>query len=152
MTAKTETATLRIERTMKAPAERIYRAYLDRTKATAFFAFDPALVEYDRLEPKVGGLFRYTMRQPGGGWSQAYTGKFLELTEFTRIRHTYAFETDMPAMKTPMEIRLILAEGKGGTKVTFEQYGIPAPIPVDKATAGWKQGIERFVRIVESGA
>lgn len=151
MTQKNETATLKLERTMEAPAERVYRAFLDPKALETFMSPEGTTTRYEKLEPKVGGAYRYVMEYPGRG-GQAFEGEFLVLDEFTRIRFTYRFVTDMPEMQTPMEIEVMFAETDGGTLVTFRQYGIPSAIPVEGARQGWDKMMDALSRYVEQDA
>lgn len=150
MKPKTATKSLKLERTMKAPAERIYRAFLDRYAGSKFRAPHGYSAEFTTFEPRVGGRFAYTVRgvaDPEGG---TLSGVFTALVEFTRLAWREGFDPMPPGMEGEQEVTVTLAEKSGVTKVTFEVSGIPHMIPVDSAGRAYAQQLDLLTLLVES--
>ncbi len=148
----TETGSIRVERIMKAPAERIYKAFLDRHAQAKFSPPHGWVAEYDTMEPKVGGRFHGTFRSLDGTMEHSFGGTYLELEEFTKIRLNDQFDTDAEGMDSMMETTITFEEVEGGTKVVVEQTGIPAAIPKEDAETGWGQSLDLLALLVEFDA
>lgn len=145
------TKSLKLERTMTAPAERIYKAFLDRYAGAKFRAPHGYSAEPTEFEPKVGGRFAYVVRavgdaQPGGTMS----GVFTELTEFTTLAWTEGFDPMPPGMDGQQQVTVTLSEKDGVTKVVFAVSGIPAMIPVEGASAAYAQQLDLLSTLVEA--
>lgn len=149
---ETETGSIRVERTINAPAERIYNAFLDRHAQAKFSPPHGWVAHYDKMEPKVGGQFHGTFRSLDGTMEHSFGGTYLELEEFTKIRLSDQFDTEAEEMDSVMETTITLEEVEGGTKTVVEQTGIPAPIPPEDAEAGWGQSLELLALLVEFDA
>lgn len=147
-----ETGSIRVERFMKAPAERIYKAFLDRHAQAKFSPPHGWVAHYDKMEPKVGGQFHGTFRSLDGTMEHSFGGTYLELEEFTKIRLNDQFDTDAEGMDSVMETTITLEEVEGGTKVVVEQIGLPAAIPKEDAETGWSQSLELLAMLVEFDA
>lgn len=152
MTQTQQTGTVRLERTMRAPAERIYRAFLDRHAQTKFMPPRGYVAEFPKLEPHVGGTFYGTFRSLDGREKHSFGGTFLELEEFTRMRWNDRFDTEDEAMQGTMEVTVTLEEKDGATKVTVVQTGIPAVVPPEMAQTGWGQTLDQLRQLVEFDA
>lgn len=150
MHAKAATKSLKIERTMRAPAERIYRAFLDRHAGAKFRAPHGYSAEPTAFEPKVGGRFAYAVRAVGGPPGGTMSGVFTELTEFTRLAWTEGFDPMPPGMEGRQEVTVTLLETDGVTRVTFEVSGIPDPIPVEAAGGAYAQQLDLLTLLVEA--
>lgn len=151
MKSQAETKSLKIERTMKAPAERIYKAFLDRYAGAKFRAPNGYSAEFITFEPRVGGRFAYAVRPIGeseaGG---TMSGEFKELAEFTKLVWTEEMSPMPPGMQGHQQVTVILLEKKGITKVTFEVTGIPPMIPVDAAGGAYTQQLDLLTMLVEA--
>ncbi len=148
--SQTTTQSLKIERTMNAPAERIYKAFLDRYAGAKFRAPHGYSAEFTKFEPKVGGKFAYKVRGLDDPDSGTMSGAFKELKEFTKLVWTERMDPMPPGMEGDQEVTVTLAEKKGVTKVTFQVSGIPAMIPVDAAGGAYNQQLDLLTLLVES--
>lgn len=139
--------TLTLERTMNAPAERIYKAFLDPAMLAKFQAPPGTEIIFHGFKAEIGAEHEYVMGN--GEHSSKFRVKYLELDEFTKIRHTYHME--MPGLPdTPMEIQISFEPQNGATLVRFEQWGLPEPIPVEGATQGWTFMLKQLQALVEA--
>ncbi len=138
---------LAIERTMKAPAKRIYKAFLDPAILVQYQTPPGTEAIYGAFTAQVGAENKYQFKS--GEQVMPFKIKFLELVEYTTIRHTYAFDMEGP-MGVDMEILITLEENGDETLVRFQQWGIPEMIPADKAAEGWQSMLDRLAALVEA--
>ena len=143
---------IHIERTMRAPAERIYKAFLDPYAQAKFSPPNGYVASYE-VDARVGGGFKGTFRQIDTGEEHSFSGTYLALDEFTRIQLTDAFETGDVDMQNVMVSTYTFEEqGDGTTKVTIEQTNVPGVIPRDYVEIGWNQSLDLLTLLVEYDA
>lgn len=138
--------TLVISRIIRAPAKRIYKAFLDpdaMVKWSPPHGFTGKVTESD---PRVGGEYKMTFTNFTTGKSHSFGGTYLELTPYTRIRYTDQFED--PNMPGVMETTIEFKETLAGTEVTITQKGIPPQIPIEFAKAGWQESMQLLEQLV----
>ena len=146
--AQRETVTLRLKRLIKAPPERIYKAFLDPDALAAWLPPYGMVGRTHSLDPKVGGKFRMSFYTVGKSWSNTFGGTYVELVPNKKIVHTDAFETDDPMMQGEMRFTILLTPVEGGTLVEIEQTGIPAPV-AGGSPYGWSQSLDKLAQLVE---
>jgi len=147
---KVETGTVRVKRTIKAPPERVYNAFLDPDAMVKWLPPHGFTAKVHHMEPKVGGTYRMSFSSLNKKCPQAFGGKYLELKPFERIRYTDAFETDNPEMQGEMVTTITFKAVEGGTEVSVEQTGVPKLIKVSDAQAGWGQSLDLLTALVEA--
>lgn len=148
-TTETETGSIEVSRVIEAPAERIYKAFLD---ADALAKFSPPAgytARYDHADGEVGGTYRGTFTSLDKSEEHSFGGEYVELVPNERIVQTDEFETDAPEMQSEMTVTITLEEIEDGTEVTVRQEGIPKPIPEEDAATGWGMSLENLARLVE---
>jgi uncharacterized protein YndB with AHSA1/START domain len=143
-----QTQTLQLHRHFTAPPERVYKAFLDPDALAKWNAPHGFVAKVHQHDAKVGGTFRMSFRNFGTGTEHTFGGKFLELTEFTRLRWTDAFE-DQPELEGTMTVTVDLEPSSIGTFVTITQEGLPAAMPIEFATAGWQESLVLLAQLVE---
>ena len=146
---KIETRTVRVTRVIKAPAERVYNAFLDADALAKWLPPGGYTAKVYSLDAKVGGKYRMSFTSLDKKDHHVFGGKYLELTPHTKIRYTDVFETDNPAMKGEMITTITFKPVKGGTEVTAVQEGIPKLIPVEGAEMGWNMSMDNLAALVE---
>lgn len=149
MTTQTTTKSLRIERTMKAPAERIYKAFLDRHAGAKFRAPNGYTAEFTSFEPKVGGRFSYEVRAIGESEGGTLAGVFTELTEYSKLAWREEMDPMPPGMQGAQQVTVTLDELEGVTRVVFSVSGIPEMIPVEAAGGAYAQQLDLLTLLVE---
>jgi len=142
-----QTQTLQLHRHIRAPPERVYKAFLDADALVKWMAPHGFTAHVDKLDARVGGEYHMKFTNFGTGSSHSFGGKYLELTPFTRIRHTDSF--DDPTMPGTMEVTIEFKPSLSGTFVTITQAGIPAAIPLEFATMGWQESLLLLAQLVE---
>ncbi len=100
----TATSTVRLHRVLKAPADRVYRAFLDPKAMVKWLPPHGFTGEVHRMDARVGGGFRMSFTNFGNGQSHSFGGTYIELTPHERIRHTDQFED--PNMPGEMQVTI----------------------------------------------
>lgn len=142
------TTTLRLTRVIKAPAESIYRCFLDADAYAKWLPPHGFSGKVHQMEPKVGGTYRMSFSTLDRKMTHVFGGRFVELVPNRRIVHTDRFED--PAMGTSeMTVTIDLVPVKGGTRLEIEQRGIPPGPAADGAPFGWSQSLDNLANLCE---
>ena len=142
------THTVRFQRVLRAPAERIYRAFIDPDAMAKWLPPHGFTGKVHEMDARVGGGYRMSFTNLGNGQSHSFGGRFLELVPDERIRHTDSF--DDPNLPGEMTTTIILRTTLVGTEVNIEQAGIPDPIPPEACCLGWQQSLQLLALLVEA--
>ncbi len=142
------THTVRLHRVLRAPPERVYRAFLDPDAMAKWLPPHGFTGRVHEIDARVGGRFRMSFTHLGNGQSHSFGGQYLELVPGERIVHTDRFDAaELPGeMRTTVTLRAV----PSGTELTAVQEGIPAAIPVDGCYVGWGQSLELLALLVEA--
>lgn len=139
--------TLRLHRVLRAPAERIYRAFLDPAAVAKWLPPNGYTCTVHALDARVGGHYRMAFTHFGSGNSHAFGGTYLELEPDRRIVHDDRF--DDPQLPGTMVTTIELVPVSCGTSVRIEQSGIPEAIPVEQCELGWQESLVLLAKLVE---
>ncbi|SDK66153.1 SRPBCC family protein [Microbulbifer yueqingensis] len=139
--------TVRLHRILRAPAERVYRAFLNPRAMAKWLPPDGFYANFDYLEPEVGGTFRASFINFSNGQSHSFGGEYLELVENELIRYTDTF--DDPNLPGTMQVTVTLKDVSCGTELTIVAEGLPDMIPVEMCYLGWQDSLEGLARLVE---
>ncbi len=140
--------TVRLHRIVCAPAERIYRAFLDPRAKCKWLPPHGYVGEVQHLDAKVGGTYHMTFTSLTSGNSHGFGGTFKELVPNERIRFTDRF--DDPNMPDEILVTVSLRSVACGTEVTIVQENLPAAMPVEFCYLGWQQSLELLAQLVEA--
>ena len=141
------TGTLRLHRILRAPPERVYRAFLDADAKAKWLPPYGFTCKVEKVDAKVGGAFRMSFRNFGTGHAHAFGGEYLELVPGERIRYTDKF--DDPNLPGEMHVTVTLKAVSCGTELNVVQEGIPAVIPAEMCYLGWQESLAQFATLVE---
>ena len=141
------TNTVRLHRVLRAPPERVYRAFLDADAMAKWLPPHGFTGKVHQLDARVGGTYKMSFTNFSGGNSHSFGGKFLELMPNERIRHTDKFDDpNLPGeMQTTITFRKVLM----GTELNVVQEGIPAAIPPEACYLGWQESLTLLAQLVE---
>ena len=138
---------VRLHRVLRAPPERVYRAFLDPDAMVKWLPPHGYTGKVHHMDARVGGSHRMSFTNFSTGSSHAFGGRYVELTPHERIRYTDQF--DDPAMPGEMQVSISLAAVACGTELTITQEGIPAAIPLEFCYLGWQESLSLLADLVE---
>jgi uncharacterized protein YndB with AHSA1/START domain len=141
------TGTVKLHRVLRAPAERVYRAFLEPDAMAKWLPPYGYTCRVHHMEPKVGGTFRMSFRNFGTGGEHAFGGEYLELVPHEKIRYTDRF--DDPNLPGEMVTTVSLRQVSGGTEIAITQEGVPELIPVEMCYLGWQESLAQLAKVVE---
>ena len=141
------TGTIRLHRILRAPPERVYRAFLDAAAMAKWIPPYGFTCKVHHMEAKVGGTFRMSFTNFTTGKSHSFGGKYLELSPYDRIRYTDTF--DDPNLPGEMHVTITLKQVSCGTEMTAVQEGIPEVIPAEACYLGWQESLILLAKLVE---
>jgi len=141
-------STVRFHRVLRAPPERIYKAFLDADAMAKWLPPNGFTGKLHHLEAKVGGTYKMSFTNFSTGHSHSFGGAFLELVPNERIRHTDKF--DDPNLRGEMQTTISLKKVFCGTELNIVQEGIPEVIPVEACYLGWQESLTLLAQLVEA--
>jgi uncharacterized protein YndB with AHSA1/START domain len=148
MSQSGNTHTIRLHRVLRAPPERVYRAFLDADANAKWLSPNGFTCTVHHLEAKVGGTFRMSFTNFTTGKSNSFGGEYLELTPHERIRFTDRF--DDPNLPGEIHVTVTLRKVFCGTDLKIVQEGIPAVIPEEACYLGWQDSLMLLAKLVEA--
>lgn len=143
-----QTHTVQLHRVLRAPAERIYRAFLDAAAMAKWLPPNGFTNTVHQMEAKVGGRFKMSFTNFTTGSTHSFGGEYLELIPHERIRYTDVF--DDLNMAGVMETTVMLQEVSCGTEVRITQEGVPGAIPAEACYLGWQESLILLGLLVEA--
>jgi uncharacterized protein YndB with AHSA1/START domain len=141
------TNTIRLYRVLRAPPERVYRAFLDADAMAKWLPPNGFTGKVHHLDATVGGTYKMSFTNFGTGKSHSFGGKYLELTPHERIRYTDKF--DDPNLAGEIQTAITLKKVSGGTELTVVQEGVPGIIPAEACYLGWQESLVLLAKLVE---
>lgn len=139
--------TVRLHRVLRAPPERVYRAFLEPQAMARWLPPRGFTCEVQQMEARVGGRFRMSFTNFGNGQSHSFGGEYLELVPATRLRYTDRF--DDPNLPGELLVTVDLRPVIGGTELSVTQAGIPEVIPLEMCYLGWQESLLQLADLVE---
>jgi uncharacterized protein YndB with AHSA1/START domain len=140
--------TVTLHRVLRAPPERVYRAFLDPDAMAKWLPPHGFTGKVHHLDARVGGSYRMSFTNFSTGDSHAFGGQYLELVPFERIRHSDGF--DDPSLPGMMVTTIALHAVSCGTEVDIVQEGIPEAIPTEACYLGWQESLLLLAQLVEA--
>jgi uncharacterized protein YndB with AHSA1/START domain len=144
----TITNTITLHRVLRAPPERVYRAFLDADALAKWIPPNGFTGKVHHIDAKVGGSYKMSFTNFTTGKSHAFGGEYLELKPNERIRHTDKF--DDPNLPGVMQVTVVLTKVSCGTELSIVQEGVPAVIPAEACYVGWQESLTLLGKLVEA--
>jgi uncharacterized protein YndB with AHSA1/START domain len=141
------TGTVTLHRVLRAPPEKVYRAFLDAAAMAKWIAPYGFTCTVQHMDARVGGTFRMSFHNFSTGHGHSFGGEYRELVPGKRIRYTDKF--DDPNLPGEMEVTVSLTQVSCGTEVTIRQEGVPEVIPVEMCYLGWQESLAQLAHLVE---
>lgn len=139
--------TIRLHRVLRAPPERVYRAFLDADAKAKWLPPNGFTGKVHHLDARVGGGYRMSFTNFSNGQSHAFGGTYLELTPNERIRYTDQF--DDPNLPGEIMVTITLKAVSCGTELHVLQENLPDLIPVEQCYLGWQESLVLLGKLVE---
>src|SRR5262245_55874580 len=140
------TNTVRLHRVLRAPADRVYRAFLDPDAMTKWLPPHGYVGKVHEMDARVGGGYRMSFTNFGTGKTHSFGGNYVELTPGERIRYTDKF--DAPNLPGEMQVTIQLRKVLCGTEVEIVQEGLPSAMPVEFCYVGWQESLGLLAHLV----
>lgn len=140
--------TVRLHRVIRAPAERVYRAFLDPDALVKWMPPHGFTGKVHHLDATVGGTYRMSFTNFSTGQTIDFGGTYLELVTNQCIRNNDQF--DDPNLPGEMITTVSMREVSCGTEVDIVQEGIPGAIPLDGCYLGWQESLTLLAQLVEA--
>lgn len=137
-----------LHRVVRAPAERVYRAFLDADALAKWLPPHGFTGRVHHLDATVGGTYRMSFTNFSTGQEIAFGGSYLELVPNERIRHSDRF--DDPNLPGEMITTITVRNVSCGTELDIVQEGIPEVIPVEGCYLGWQESLVLLAQLVEA--
>lgn len=139
--------TVRFQRVLRAPAERVYRAFLDAKALERWLPPHGFTGEIHSIDARVGGGYRMSFTNFSRSTSHSFGSTFDELVPNARIRKTDRF--DDPNLPGDMTVTIELRAVSCGTELSIVQEGIPEIIPPEMCVLGWQESLLQLAQLVE---
>jgi uncharacterized protein YndB with AHSA1/START domain len=140
--------TIRLHRVLKAPPERIYRAFIDPAAVAKWNAPDGFTAVVHEMDARVGGRYRTSFINFANGETHSFGGEYHALVPGERIVVTDRF--DDPNLPGEMVTTVALRAVSCGTELSITQEGLPDVVPPEMCYLGWQQSLELLARLVET--
>ncbi len=139
--------TVRLHRVIRAPAERLYRAFLDPDAMAKWLPPHGFTGKVHQMDARVGGGYRMSFTNFGTGKSHSFGGTYIELRPNERLRYSDKF--DDPALPGEMQVTITLRKVACGTDLEIVQADLPAAIPVEFCYLGWQESLSMLAHLIE---
>jgi uncharacterized protein YndB with AHSA1/START domain len=147
MSKTADSHTIRLHRVLRAPPERVYKAFVDADAYAKWLSPYGFTCKVHHLDARVGGSFRMTFTNFTNGKSHSFGGEYLELTPNERLRYTDRF--DDPNLPGEIRVTIALKKVSCGTEMNIVQEGVPAVIPAEACYCGWQESLMQLAQLVE---
>jgi len=144
----TTTNTVQFRRVLRAPPERVYRAFIDGDAMAKWLPPHGFTGKVHEIDARVGGRYRMSFTNFSNGQSHSFGGEWLELVPGERIVHTDRF--DDPNLPGEMTVTITLRKVFCGTELDIVQSGIPSVIPLEMCHLGWQESLMLLTLLVEA--
>jgi len=141
------TNTIRLHRILRAPPEKVYRAFLNAEATAKWLPPNGFTCKVHYMDAKVGGSYKMSFTNFTTGKSHSFGGTYLELTPHERIRYSDRF--DDPNLTSEMQTIITLKKVSCGTDVDIVQERVPAAIPAEACYLGWQESLILLAKLVE---
>jgi uncharacterized protein YndB with AHSA1/START domain len=133
---------LELQRALKAPRERVFRAWTDRDALPSWFAPSPELtVIVHELDLRPGGLYRVELRHPSGR-ANVVTGAYRSIRPPEKLSFTWVWEGEALAETT---LVLVTFQTRGDeTELALEHGGFVQESEAISHREAWTLCLDRL--------
>jgi glutathione S-transferase len=148
-TTTTEPITLNLSRLIKAPRERIFKAWTTPSEIVKWLGCDPSETIEAKIDLRVGGKYSIRMNGCDGGGETTVEGVYREIKPPSSLVFTWEpvnSSSEMNGMFTVVTVELV--EQKDGTLVQITHVGFPSDEIRDRHNKGWTASLEHLAKLV----
>ncbi|MBL8860407.1 MAG: SRPBCC family protein [Planctomycetes bacterium] len=142
------THTIRLHRVLRAPPERVYRAFIDPAAMCKWLPPHGFTGTVHAMDARVGGGYRMSFTNFANGGSHSFGGKYVEMVQSAKLRYTDAFED--PNLPGEMSVTITFTPVSCGTELDVVQEGVPGVIPAEACYLGWQESLGMLAQLVEA--
>ncbi len=142
------TNSIRLHRLLRAPPEKVYRAFLDADAITKWLPPNGFTGKVHHLDARVGGTHKMSFTNFTTGQSHSFGGTYIELVPHERIRYTDRF--DDPKLHGELQVTITLKKVSVGTELNIVQEGVPDIIPPEACYLGWQESLRLLAKLVQA--
>jgi uncharacterized protein YndB with AHSA1/START domain len=143
----TETGIVRLHRVLRAPPERVYRAFVEADAKAKWLPPYGFVAKVHHFDARVGGGYCMSFINFGSGAEHSFVCVYNVLEPNARIVYTDRF--DDPNLPGEMQVEIVLHQVSCGTELQIVQSGIPAAIPTEMCYLGWQESLSQLALLVE---
>jgi uncharacterized protein YndB with AHSA1/START domain len=147
MSTETTDRSVRLHRILRAPPERVYRAFLEPEAIAKWNAPHGFTARVHEVDARVGGGYRMSFINFATGTRHDFGGEYRELVPGRRIVVSDRF--DDPALDGEITLTVTLEPVSCGTSLHILQEGLPEAIPLESCTLGWQESLTLLAYLVE---
>lgn len=139
--------TVRLHRVLRAPPERVYRAFLNAEAMAKWLPPFGFTCTVHHMDPKIGGTYEMSFTNFTTANGHSFGGEYREFILNEKVRYSATF--DNPHLKGEMQTTASLKKVICGTELHIVQEGIPEMIPLEMCYLGWQESLEQLAKLVE---
>lgn len=140
-------STIRLHRVLKAPPERVYRAFLEPDAMSKWLPPHGFTGKVHQIDARPGGSYRMSFSNFSTGTTHSFGGEYLELVPHERMRYVDRF--DDPNLPGEMTVTVTFKKVMVGTELHVVQEGVPDIIPAEACYLGWQESLALLALLVE---
>lgn len=146
-TATAEKITLKLNRFIKAPQQRVFEAWTQPELIMKWFGPGTSYLKSAKVDARVGGKYSLHMKTDGCGTSKepgesTVGGTYREVKPYSRLAFTWGWGDD--ADDTLVTVDFVAVQG--GTQVTLTHEGFPSEESRNNHNFGWTGALDKLER------
>lgn len=141
-------STVTLHRVVKAPPERVFRAFTDAAAQAKWLAPRGFTCTVHEMDVRKGGSYRMSFTNFANGQTHGFSGKYIAIIPDQKLQYTDVF--DDPNLPGTLTTTVELAEVSCGTELRITQDNIPAAIPPEMCYLGWQDSLDQLLALVET--
>jgi uncharacterized protein YndB with AHSA1/START domain len=145
-----DVTTLRLERTMEAPAQDVFDAWTNPEVLRRWWSPDPkGRVPVADVDLRVGGAYRIAMETPDGT-RHTVQGEYREVRPPERLVYTWAWVEEDGSPGHVSTVTVSFREEGARTTVILEHSDLPSAESRERHAAGWSACLGNLARVFPS--
>jgi uncharacterized protein YndB with AHSA1/START domain len=147
-----DVTTLRVERTLDAPAEDVFDAWTNPEVLRRWWGIDPShRVPVAEVDLRVGGAYRLAMERPDGTM-HTVQGEYREVSRPERLAYTWAWVEEDGSTGHVSTVTVRFRGAGARTTVVIEHSELPSAESRERHAHGWSASLTNLERCVFPGA